>query len=352
MILYSTTLYRQDARGNMRQWSIHAHSDYALEINSGLVNGEYVTKYHFIFENQSGRGIDEQMELEYNSRINAKLDQGYRYSKHEAADNRLNKVQLPRPMLAHEFKNARPIFDANSFVQRKYDGNRCLVAKRNGEFFAYTRNGKEVKVIDHILDGLDCPDNTILDGELYAHGYTLQQIASWIKRKQPDSKKLRYHIYDVVKPIPFVGRLEFIKNNVSVGHHAEFVQTIPCDSAEMAKYLMREFIREGYEGAILRYGNCGYEDGKRSKSLLKLKEWSDAEFQVIGVEPSKDGWGILVMLYQGKRFKATAPGTHAEKERVWRHKEDYIGRFVTIKYAGITEDGVPFHPIAKCWRGK
>jgi hypothetical protein len=172
---------------------------------------------------------------------------------------------------------------------------------------------------------------------------------SWIKRTQDNTQKLRYHVYDVVGYEPFEERYEKLLG-LQFKPSVEVVPTYLCKTMEQAKSYMEIFREEGYEGAILRHGDAGYEDGKRSKSLVKIKEWHDEEFVVIDIERSKDGWGILVMKRNGKGFRASAPGSLAEKQAAWAHRDAFVGRYVTIEYAYITKDGVPFHPVAKCWR--
>ena len=38
------------------------------------------------------------------------------------------------------------------------------------------------------------------------------------------------------------------------------------------------------------FKQVGYEDGKRSGSLIKLKDWLDQEFKIVDVSASADGW--------------------------------------------------------------
>jgi len=352
-VAYEETLYKQDARGQIRVWTIRALDDYCLEIEHGTYGGETQIKYEEIAENKSGRDLDAQMLLRFNSRLEKKRDSGYKDSLEEAKASRQNAIELPRPMLAVKYQSVkgRISFRGGVYVQRKYDGNRCLIAKRDDQIIAYTRNGKQVRTIQHVLDEIDIPNGTILDGELYVHGESLQKIRSLISRKQPDSAKLRFHAYDLVdKHAPFIDRFNSVSSMLSGLDNVEVAPTYAIAEERSALTKMMEFREEGYEGAILRWGSYGYEDGKRSKSLVKFKVWDDAEFQVLDIECSKDGWPVLIMEHYGKRFKAIAPGTHEDRNYVLKHKEQFIGKFVTIEFANLTADGVPFHPIAKSWR--
>jgi DNA ligase-1 len=343
------TLYVKDAQGNIRVWSINTGPD-NLCITWGQLGGATQTKREKVKLNQSGRSIVEQILLQFNSRVSKQLDKGYKETIEEAMASRTNFLELPKPMLATDIKKVKNIDYSNAHVQRKYDGNRCLIANSNGEIIAYTRNGKRINTIAHITREIDVPSGTILDGELYAHGESLQTIVSWIKREQENTKKLSFHAYDIISSQPFQDR-SLILSEFNLGSHAAAVPTYSCSSYLAARSLCMEFKEEGYEGAILRWGSAGYEDGKRSKSLLKIKEWNDAEFKVESISVSKDGWGILhLRATNGQPFKATAPGPHFEKEFVAKHPEKFLGEYVTIEYAYLTADGIPFHPVAKAWR--
>ena len=224
------------------------------------------------------------------------------------------------------------------------------MANSGGQIVAYTRNGKPITTIGHIMEDIQIPEGTILDGELYAHEESLQTIVSWIKREQEDTKKLRYICYDTVADVSFAERVDLLYDFDLSG----YTQVAPCykstSEGEAIEYF-NDFRSQGYEGAILRWGAAGYEDGKRSKSLLKMKAWHDMEFEVFGVEVSKDGHGILnCKTVEGAWFKCTAPGTHKQKAHVAEFPELYIGRIVTIEYAYLTADRIPFHPVAKLWR--
>jgi ATP-dependent DNA ligase len=107
----------------------------------------------------------------------------------------------------------------------------------------------------------------------------------------------------------------------------------------------------GYEGLIIRQGEYGYEDGKRSRSLIKVKKCFDDEFLVVDIHESVDGWAILECAVDNEEtFRVSAPGSMADKFYVALSKDEYIGRFVTVEYFEITNAGKPFHPVAIGWK--
>jgi DNA ligase-1 len=345
-----TTLYKITATGAIQQWSIMKQKD-KLYIVYGQQNGALQEQHEFIETNKSGRSIAEQIELRANSRINKQLDKGYCYTIEEARQSiGLNASKLLKPMLAQQLKNSKVDFN-KCFVQYKYNGHRCLIMGTEEGPVAYSRNGKQINTIKHITDSIDIQPGVILDGELYVHGMALQDTGSLIRKIQPGNDKLDYIVYDIIINKPYEQRLKKIMEYAYV---SECVQVAPTDMPghNNIDEQLQNAIDSGYEGLILRTNDCGYEAGKRSSSLIKVKKFQDAEFIVLNIHESADGWGILECMdvLTGKKFRVTAPGTVPEKTEIWTNKMNYIGRFVNVEYFDLTNDGIPFHPVAKYFR--
>jgi len=356
------TLYKQDAAGRIRLWRI-SNDDGLILRESGLVDGDKVETEDYIDEGKAGRSVEEQIDLFMSSKAKKKIDAGYVYSLQEAKENKpTNALGLTKPMLAKRIDRVRldKINFNSAVVQRKYDGHRCMVSWVDGRAFAYSKNGKELTAITEILHSLNCLslgfNGATLDGELYCHGKSLQKIGSLAKKRQPETSDLVYVIYDVVSDKGYYDRMEMLKHMYAFYNDFENVTgapSIPCDNFSLENlYKIRdEQIDLGYEGLIVRIDGTGYEDGKRSTNLLKVKKCMDSEFLVKDVIASKDGWGILVCIADnGSTFTASAPGTHLQKEECLRNKQNYIGKLITLEYANLTDDGIPFHPVAKNWR--
>jgi len=356
------TLYKQDAKGRIRLWRI-SNDDGLILRESGLIDGDKVETEDYIEEGKANRTVEEQIDLFMNSKVKKKIDAGYVYDLEEAKANKpTNALGLTKPMLAKRVDRVKldQIDFGGAVVQRKYDGHRCMVSWVDGRAFAYSKNGKELTAITEILHSLNCLalgfNGSTLDGELYCHGKSLQRISSLAKKRQPETSELVYVIYDVVSDKGYRDRMDMLKHMYAYYNDFENITgapSIPCDDFSLGNlYKIRdEQIELGYEGLIVRIDGTGYEDGKRSTNLLKVKKCIDGEFLVKNIIPSKDNWGILVCISDnGSTFTMSAPGTHAEKEECLLNKEAYIGRLVTAEYANLTDDGIPFHPIAKNWR--
>jgi len=347
-----TTLYIKDNTGNIRIWGIEVENNQII-ITHGQLGGIIQVKTEDVPFGKGGRSRDDQIISRVASRISKQMDKGYVLSLTQAEKTKpVNTLGLEKPMLAKRFDQLSNVDLDNSFIQRKYNGHRCIITKRNNKMIAYSRQGKLIRSIEHIVAPLShqISEGESIDGELYSHGIKLQTISSWIKREQPESKLLNYVMYDAIMDNSYKERLDRLleiqtKNEAFMIAPTKYANLVPSIRDELKASLM-----EGYEGLIIRQGLYGYEDGKRSNSLVKLKQCLDDEYLVVDVEESVDGWGILVCeLYNGETFKVTAPGTMADKYAVADDPESYIGQFVHVEYFDLTIKGKPFHPVATHW---
>ena len=370
----SDTLYIKDNAGHLRYWKCYEVLN-GLEIEYGVCGGTPLYQSEDIEEGKGGRDQDEQIASRIQSRINKQLDKGYVFDKEQAASMRpVNALGFVKPMLAKKSEDVdvKKLLTRDVYYQHKLDGNRCLIHNDGTGLVAYTRNGKEFTTLKHITDQLKniIPADATLDGELYCHGVPLQTIVSWGKRLQADTLKLNYHCYDIVSNDPFSERINELGAILggranTLGGNIAIVNAIKISHDSGANLggipaLVGRSRADGYEGGMVRsdwalergvFVPVGYEDGKRSGSLIKCKLWDNAEFEIIGVDTSADGWAILNLSNpRGPNFSVSCPGDVPFKHYVRVHREKYIGKKVTVKFAYWTTDNVPFHPTAEAIR--
>mmetsp|Transcript_2487 Transcript_2487/g.4183 ORF Transcript_2487/g.4183 Transcript_2487/m.4183 type:complete len:157 (+) Transcript_2487:756-1226(+) len=131
------------------------------------------------------------------------------------------------------------------------------------------------------------------------------------------------------------------KNN---SPHVVMHKQIQCKSVQHLDAEMDRVIAEKGEGLMIKDPKSQYE-GRRSKELLKVKRFEDAEATVLA---HLQGTGrlcfttgaIQVKNDSGKIFKIGSGFTDKE-----RNKPPKIGSRVTYKYQGLTKDGIPRFPI-------
>jgi len=344
------TLYKNH-KASIGYWSIGRASNVIHIYYATTLSGARQHRTETVDRGKQARSLKDQVMARMKSRVRKQLDKGYVRTLAEAKLPPTNTLNLQQPMLAQPIGRRLP---RNYFIQDKLDGHRCLVTKANNELIAYTRQGKRIHTIPHILNEIEIHEGYTLDGELYAHGESLQTIASWVKREQPSTKSLTYCVYDTIMSAPFADRLAHLQTLDMFSVPTQSVNLVKTELVEHDRVTLVELseqaVERGYEGLIVRCPRTPYEPGRRSPSLLKVKPVQDAEFKVIDVVSSVDNWGVLVCELSGdKTFNTPAPGTLVEKAEVLRNKASYLGRLVTVEYSHLTKDGIPFHPVAKRW---
>ena len=265
-----------------------------------------------------------------------------------------------KPMLAKDFKKEEKKVEYPVHVQPKFDGVRCLAFRKDGGVFLQSRGG-DPYIVHHIQEQLDAclPDGIILDGELYHHGTSLQTINSWVRRPQEDSVNIVYMVYDVFKeeePELNWGERNGFKDTLfgslyafHLCAHVLEVQTALAHSREEVKHYHDEYVKLGYEGAIVRLTHGQYRFGYRSSELLKLKEFQDDEFVIVGWERGKGKFENVPIFHcrtkDGKVFGVTPMGTERERLEMLNKANTYLNKDLTVRFFDYTPDGIPFHPV-------
>lgn len=344
-------LYRKNAN-SIGTWRIWSEGSTIHIAHATVMGGQEVFHQEEVQTNLSGRTLDQQIKLRITSRVSRMMDKGYKTTLDGAKASNTNQLGLARPMLAHPIDRVSTVNYSGSVLQKKLDGHRCLITRQDGRVIAYSRQGKEIPTIGHVLSDVAhrIPEGVTIDGELYCHGQSLQTLASWIKREQPATRSLVFVAYDLMARDSYVDRHRELADMIKATSNVAVLGYTPYESDEHTSELFKRVRAQGFEGLMLRAHNFPYEDGKRSNGLLKIKHFEDDEFEVIGFEESKNGWAICqCRAKNGKTFGVSAPGTLDEKRHVWMNQGNFLGRKLTVEYAFLTSDGIPFHPNAIRW---
>ena len=359
---FTQELYINHSSGQTGSWKIEVleNTDGTARIITTackVLGGKPVVTTEIVREGKNiGRANEtsplEQALSEAKAKAQKKMDKGYTHNIPEEGQKAVNSLGLTKPMLAQEFK---AVTEWPVYVQPKLDGNRCKAKLQDGRVIMWSRGGKEIN-LPHIAKALEdiLMQGITLDGELYLHGQPLQTITSWIKKLQPESEKIEYRVYDTVSPRCYSERAKALSELLPKHGPVLPVETYEVHDQEFLQKLHDSFIAAGYEGTMVRAKGVGYEDGKRSKSLQKMKDFQDAEFEILDViqgTPRQTATGQLeVPIYVCKcgphTFNATAPGDMFEKHSAWLNRDNAIGKMLTVKFFNYTPDGLPFLPVA------
>lgn len=243
------------------------------------------------------------------------------------------------------------------YVQPKLDGHRMLATVQDGNVVLYSRQGKVLDV-EHIREKLQTLWNNgfwrgqTLDGEVYAHGETLQTISSLVKKPKPESKKLVYHLYDIMTDWTYDDRYLIVESLVNTLREPciQLVPAIEVSHMDEVNSAHVEALTRGYEGTMIRQPDFPYGEGKRCKSLMKKKDIQDAEFLITGLTEGKvnERLGTRVGIWicqtkEGKVFEVTAAGDAQAKHDAAVNGRQHIGKYLTIFFFGYTPEGAPFH---------
>ena len=370
-------MYGVTSKGAIKTWRARVWgtpteqpSDATIEIITQVkLDGKEVVRIEVITEGKNiGKSNEttpyQQAVNETESRYRKQFDKGYKTEMPtDTSKANTNAMGLPKPMLAYPIDKVK-VVEFPAHFQPKLDGHRAIVTKQNGEMVMYSRQGKPITTMGHILAHLEdkVDEGVILDGELYLHGEILQNIGALVKKERPESKNVVYHVYDIMMDAPFGDRLQWLTGHLiytEVNQCVTIVQTTTVSSLEEAHRLTEDAIRAGYEGGILRTPDKSYLAGFRSRQLLKIKTFDDSEHVIVDVVEGKDRIVNDVELKvacfvcetpEGKRFEVTAHGDMYQKDRIWYEREQHIGKLVTIKHSGHTKDGIPWHPVCLRFR--
>jgi ATP-dependent DNA ligase len=265
----------------------------------------------------------------------------------------------PLPMLAHDYNKRGKSIKFPCFVQRKFDGTRCIGIPGKGLF---SRNRKAYPHMEHIVAEINkLPPAVILDGELYSDTLTFQEIVGLVKRetlkKGDDEKQLqiKFHIYDIINGMPYEQRyanLQMLFNKYKF-KHLVLVKTDTCESEEKMKEMHAQYVAEGYEGIMLR-NKAGLYSNTRSISLQKYKCFEDSEFEIVDYkegEGQEEGCVIWICkTTEGKLFSCRPRGTREYRSEMYLNGDNYVGKMLTVIYQEKTTDGLPRFPVGKSIR--
>jgi len=347
--MQSQWLYQKTKTGAINQWRVWTEGN-MLYTEYGQMGGKLQkTVGTPCIATNVGRSNErnpvQQAEFEAEAMVKDQLRLKYSTTIEEANETRI------QPMLASDGKKAKLVFPVD--VQRKYDGLRCLRVSKDGNQILMSR-GNKIYDVKHIKEELAkmFPADVMTDGELYIHGVSLQTINSWVKRSQPDTLKIEYHIYDMPENSSWKERREYLKS-IKSSEHVKIVETFTANSMEDIVRLHDQFIAEGYEGAILRLHGGLYEFGKRSKTLLKWKNFEDKEFKICGVEMGTGKMADCPIFVckndiSDKYFNVVPLGSM--EERMQMISRPNIGKMLTVKFIGRTDEGIPKFAVGKTIR--
>lgn len=350
-------IYKKDSKNKIRILDISVDG-FTLISKSGLIDGALVTNKTICKSKNIGKAnettAEEQAIKEMEALIEIKIKDGYFRTQKEAEDS-----DLFFPMLAYPYEKYKDTFKAGDhiMVQPKLDGFRCNILLKDSKIILKSREGRifELPHISEVLTPFfDKNPNIILDGELYEHGLSFQEVSKKIK----NGEKIAYHVYDFydLDYPERIGRdVATLFTGLSVSedfiNYIYVINSITISVEKIHAWFLN-FIQLEYEGMIIRRLNTPYKVNGRSKDLLKYKVFKDIQLHVLDVVPSpkKTEWGQFVFELDGKLFSAGMKFNHEFRKEVLLNKQNYIGLLAEIRYFELSDDGIPRFPVVYGFR--
>lgn len=261
--------------------------------------------------------------------------------------------------------------DENWVLERKLDGTRCLcLIDSNGKVKFYSRKGKEFHTLDVLKKELEDfvalhPEykNKVLDGEMCIvddnGNEDFQGIMKEITRKDHTINNPSYCVFDLLELEDFNKGCSTETYKPRLGKLKTFVETIKSPHIKLIEYAyytsevfdtwQKKVLDNGWEGLIARK-DVPYE-GKRSRNLLKYKNFSDAEYVVKDVVLDGNATILvggktqrikcvqsLVIEHKGYIVNVGSGLTQQQRIEFAEHPEHIIGKTITVQYFSETTD--------------
>jgi len=288
-----------------------------------------------------------------------------------AGDSIINKaipglIPTFKVALAKEYDSKCDWQNDNWWASRKLDGVRCLaVVNYEGECTLYSRMGKELTTLNKVKEAIEATGiiNTVFDGEICLidenGNEDFQGVMKQLRRKDHQIENPAYMIFDMIhkpnfdnqKGGPILSeRLSALRGFL----HSRFNIT------DILRYTSQFRITDGrhfdkwgqiatdnnWEGFMIRK-DVSYE-GKRTKNLLKVKKFYDAEYVVVDYdnddhEVVRDGRSETIKMlaqvwieHKGHRVKVGSGWS--QEQRLQYMDGSIVGKVITVQYFEETKN--------------
>ena len=249
---------------------------------------------------------------------------------------------------------------------RKLDGVRCLaVVNYEGECTLYSRMGKELTTLNKVKEAIEATGiiNTVFDGEICLIDENgdedFQGIMKQLRRKDHQIENPAYMIFDMLhkpnfdaqKGGPILSERLAALRGFLTGRYITTNILRYTDQFQITDG--RHFDKWGqiatdnnWEGFMIRK-DVSYE-GKRTKNLLKVKKFYDAEYVVVDYdnddhEVVRDGRSETIKMlaqvwieHKGHRVKVGSGWT--QDQRLQYMDGSIVGKVITVQYFEETKN--------------
>lgn len=196
-----------------------------------------------------------------------------------------NFIKVFKCQLANKYDPDKKYKTNTWYISPKLDGLRCLY--RDGKL--YTRQNKPIIGFDHLEQEMKLLSNKynleLIDGELYSHDIPFHEIQGAVTRNkninEEDKKKIKFNIFALNNfKIDTTHEMVHLLYNIDRDNELKYIEIVEQEFIKndpiAIKYKTEEYIKQGYEGGMLRDSEKFY-DYKRSNALLKVKFFKEMD---------------------------------------------------------------------------
>ena len=280
-----------------------------------------------------------------------------------------SKFEVALAMNLDKVKGVNPI-DGSYYISRKLDGCRCIcyVNKVFSDTWVEfkSRQNKIITTLDNLVEPIKeftknfGPGEYVLDGEVCIMdengNENFQGLMKEVTRKDHTIENPRYNVFDVLtrsefddetESPNFTDRLNMMRDLLTPNKNVVLLEQELVTSQEVLDRWTNKAQELGWEGCMLRK-DAPYKRG-RSKDLIKIKKFQDAEYIVEGIIEGTATYNeggtkeypvvaALIITHKGNQVKVGS-GISKEQRIGWlQNPNEIIGKTVTIQYFEETQD--------------
>lgn len=277
-------VYKKTATGAINEWQVAVVGDTIL-----TAYGQVEGKLQMVTESVEGKNVGRSNETSNHEQALAEAESAWKkksekdgHTSQESAREETDKTSSTGgylPMLAKAYEDHIAKIKYPCYVQPKLDGARCIAMKIDNEVKLFSRTGKEVNTVPHLMIELNrvMKNGEIFDGEIYNHGGDFNEDVGSLRatvntdfEKTADNSLWIYdcpRIDDYTEEDSFALRskaLELRLNGFNDIKDLILVPTHEVFNFEAIKSLFKSYTSDSYEGVMIRQKNMKYEQKRTS----------------------------------------------------------------------------------------
>lgn len=358
------TLFSKASSGAIQEWTIEVDGDRYRTV-AGQKDGTLTTsKWTVCGGKNLGRSNETSPEQQALSEAKSK----WKKKKEEGGSENIQaagKTEWTKPMLAQTWQKMKKKPGFPLYCQYKFNGMRCII-RSDG---MWTRKGKKIISAPHIWEAVKdlfiTEPHLVLDGELYNHtlGENLNRIIKLVRKTKASSitaellaeskKFIKFYNYDgynvdgLDESVGYLKRKQALNNLVKDIPEVVSVETVEVKNQKELDAFFDKCKGFKYEGEMIRVD--GPYEHKRSKYLIKRKDFIDEEYVCLGINEGNGNAAGMAATFtckteEGTIFYANLKGSDDLMREIWANQDKYIGKEFTCVFQQYSEYGVPQFP--------